>query len=117
MVDAQPNEKLNYSSSESGMGFRNLLRLAQPLDWNRCRLPKLALVRSLKLRPQPETYKMNSTNLSQRETSKVGKWRHFLQARHRSHDPMLVFNMLLFNFEPAWDRVFTPLKERENVWP
>jgi hypothetical protein len=60
---------------------------------------------------------MKSMDLSQRETSKRGKWRDFVQGRRRPHDPMLVFNMLLFNLEPAWDHVFSPLKQRENVWP
>ena len=98
------------------MGFLNLLRVAQPVDWNRGRLSKLALVRSLKLGTQLETYNMKSTNVSQRETCKRGKWRKFLQPRRRPHDPMLVFSMSLFNFEPAWNRVFSPLKQRENVW-
>jgi hypothetical protein len=58
---------------------------------------------------------MNSTNPSQREKSKRAKWRKVLQSR-RPHDSMLVFNMLLFNFEPAWNDVFSPIKQRENVW-
>jgi hypothetical protein len=118
MVDAraEPHEKLNYSNSESGVGFLNLLRLAQSVDWNRGRFCELAIVRSLKLRPQPERYNMHSTNLSQRETSKREKWRNFLQSRRRPHDPLLVFNMTLFNLEPAWNCVFNPSKQRESVW-
>jgi hypothetical protein len=60
---------------------------------------------------------MNSTNPSQRETSKRGKWRKFLQPRRHRHDPMLVLNLSLFNFEGGWNRTFNPTRERENVWP
>jgi hypothetical protein len=59
---------------------------------------------------------MNSTNPTERKTSNRRNWLKFLQPRSRAHDPMLVFNMLLFNFEPASTRVFNPLKQRENVW-
>jgi hypothetical protein len=59
---------------------------------------------------------MNSTKTSEKESSKRGKWCSFLQPRRCPHDPLLVFNMSLFNFEPAWDRVFSPLKQRENIW-
>jgi hypothetical protein len=59
---------------------------------------------------------MNSGKLTQREISNGRKWRKFLQPHRRPHDPMLVFNMSLFNSEPAWSRVFSPLKQRENVW-
>ena len=30
------------------------------------------------------------------------------------HDPMLVFNMSIFNVENGWDRIFNPLKAHEN---
>jgi hypothetical protein len=43
-------------------------------------------------------------------------WRQFLQPRRRAHDPMLVLNMSVINFEPASTRAFNPLKQRENVW-
>jgi hypothetical protein len=49
-------------------------------------------------------------------TKQQGKWHKLLQPRRRPHDPMLVFNMSLFNFEPGWNRVFSPLRQRENVW-
>ena len=59
---------------------------------------------------------MNSGKLTQRKISNGRKRQKFLQPRRRPHDPMLVFNMSLFNSEPAWNRVFSPLKQRENVW-
>jgi hypothetical protein len=60
---------------------------------------------------------MNSAELMQRRVSNPRKRRKFLQPRRRPHDPLLVFNMSLFNFEPAGNRVVSPLKQRENVWP
>jgi hypothetical protein len=59
---------------------------------------------------------MNSRNPTPRKRSNRRKWLKFLQPRRRAHDPMLVFNMSLFNFEPASTRAFNPLKARENVW-
>jgi hypothetical protein len=31
------------------------------------------------------------------------------------HDPMLVFNMSIFNFGGGWERILNPLKIRENA--
>jgi hypothetical protein len=59
---------------------------------------------------------MNSGELMQRKLSNVRKRRRFLQPRRQPHDPMLVFNMSLFNSEPTWNRLSSPLKQRENVW-
>jgi hypothetical protein len=53
-LKAEANEKINYSGGQSGMGFLNLLRLPEPVDWNPSRLPQLALVRSLNLMTQSE---------------------------------------------------------------
>jgi hypothetical protein len=44
---------------------------------------------------------------------KVRKW---FRPRHRSHDPMLVFSMSIFNSGSSWARIFSPICERENVW-
>ncbi len=30
------------------------------------------------------------------------------------HDPMLVFNMSIFNLNNGWDRTFNPLKAYQN---
>jgi hypothetical protein len=32
----------------------------------------------------------------------------------RTHDPMLVLNMSIFNFDDGWRRTFNPLKAHEN---
>jgi len=32
------------------------------------------------------------------------------------HDPMLVLNMSIFNFDGGWNRVVNPIPQRENVW-
>jgi hypothetical protein len=35
--------------------------------------------------------------------------------RRRMHDPLLVLNMSIFNFDNGWNRTFNPLKVHENV--
>jgi hypothetical protein len=41
------------------------------------------------------------------------KWRELFR-RRRGHDPMLVFNMSIFNSADGWNRIFNPLKVYEN---
>ncbi|MFN2542676.1 MAG: hypothetical protein ABR514_11005 [Chthoniobacterales bacterium] len=43
------------------------------------------------------------------------KWRELLGRRQPRHDPMLVFNMSIFNFEGGWNRAFNALNVRETV--
>jgi hypothetical protein len=57
--------------------------------------------------------KMKPTNLKQTNVAKPRKW---FQRRRRWHDPMLVLNMSIFNFDGGWNRVFNPIPQRENVW-
>jgi hypothetical protein len=42
-------------------------------------------------------------------------WRRIFQRRRRNHDPMLVFNMSIFNSSSGWREIFNLLKARENV--
>jgi hypothetical protein len=42
--------------------------------------------------------------------------RKWFRARRRWHDPMLVLSMSIFNSGRGWDRTFSPIPERENVW-
>jgi len=42
------------------------------------------------------------------------KLRYYFQNRRRQHDPMLVLNMSIFNFEGGWSRLFNPIKARET---
>jgi hypothetical protein len=42
------------------------------------------------------------------------KWREMFRRRRQMHDPMLVFNMSIFNFAGGWNRTFNPLKVHEN---
>jgi hypothetical protein len=44
-------------------------------------------------------------------------WRQILQRRQRIHDPMLVFNMSIFNSGGGWDRILNLLKAHENGAP
>jgi hypothetical protein len=41
------------------------------------------------------------------------KWSKIFR-RRRMNDPLLVFNMAIFNVDDGWSRVFNPLKIREN---
>ena len=34
--------------------------------------------------------------------------------RRRMNDPLLVFNMAIFNVDDGWSRIFNPIKAREN---
>jgi len=56
---------------------------------------------------------MTRTNLKQASVANPQKW---FQRRRRWHDPMLVLNMSIFNFDGGWNRIFNPLPQRENVW-
>jgi hypothetical protein len=42
-------------------------------------------------------------------------WREMFRHRRRMHDPMLVFNMSIFNFADGWSRTFNDRKIHENV--
>jgi len=42
------------------------------------------------------------------------KWREIFRRRWRMHDPLLVFNMAIFNFDDGWNRIFSQFKAHEN---
>jgi hypothetical protein len=42
-----------------------------------------------------------------RETSFKSRLRNFFRRRAHRHDPMLVFNMSIFNFTDGWRRTFS----------
>jgi hypothetical protein len=42
------------------------------------------------------------------------KWREIFQRRRRMRDPLLVFNMSIFNFDDGWNRIFSQFKIHEN---
>jgi hypothetical protein len=56
---------------------------------------------------------MKTTNLKQTSVAKPRKW---FQRRRRWHDSMLVLNMSIFNFDGGWNRIFSPIPQRENIW-
>ena len=59
-----------------------------------------------------KTSAMNHNNARKNKLSdKLGN---FFRRRRRQHDPMLVLNMSIFNFEGGWSRIFNPIKVREN---
>ena len=43
----------------------------------------------------------------------VDKWSKIFR-RRRMNDPLLVFNMAIFNVDDPWSRIFNPLKIHEN---
>jgi hypothetical protein len=40
----------------------------------------------------------------------------WFQRRRRRHDPWLVLNMSIFNFEPGRSEIFNPIRSHQNVW-
>jgi len=57
---------------------------------------------------------MNSkTKIDRDRRSVTVRWREIFR-RRQVHDPMLVFNMSIFNVDNGWDRTFNPLKAHEN---
>jgi hypothetical protein len=59
---------------------------------------------------------MNSkTKVGRDRRSVADAWRDVFRRRRRMHDPMLVFNMSIFNFGGGWERILNPLKIRENA--
>ena len=36
--------------------------------------------------------------------------------RRRSHDPWLVMNISIFNFEPGRIEIFNPVRSHQNIW-
>jgi hypothetical protein len=42
------------------------------------------------------------------------EWQEMFQRRRRMRDPLLVFNMSIFNFDDGWNRIFTQFKIHEN---
>ena len=52
-------------------------------------------------------------NVKPKNRKPARKW--FRARRHR-HDRMLVLNMSIFNSGSRWNRIFTPISQRENVW-
>ena len=56
---------------------------------------------------------MKTTNPKKTKITRSRRW--FRRSRCR-HDPMLVINMSIFNSDRGWNRIFNPLRQRENVW-
>ena len=56
---------------------------------------------------------MKTKDLKQSNASTSQKWFH---RRRRRHDPMLVFNMSVFNSAKVRECIFNSLLQRENIW-
>ena len=55
---------------------------------------------------------MSYNNLKQNKLT--DKLRKYLRKHRRQHDPLLAFNMSIFNFEGGWSDILNPTKVREN---
>jgi hypothetical protein len=54
-----------------------------------------------------------SQSLQRRAKTEANKWSKIFR-RRRMNDPLLVFNMAIFNVDDGWSRVFDPMKIHEN---
>jgi len=59
--------------------------------------------------------KLINAKLKPARASSAYSWRTIFRHRPRTHDPMLVFNMSIFNSGSSWQEIFSPLKARETV--
>jgi hypothetical protein len=57
--------------------------------------------------------KMKTKDLKRSNASRSQKWFH---RPGRRHDPMLVFNLSVFNSVTVRESIFDSLRHRENVW-
>jgi hypothetical protein len=57
---------------------------------------------------------MKRINLSQANSVTSRKW---FRQRRRPNDPMLVFNLSIFNSGRSWEHLLGVIPPRENVWP
>ena len=72
--------------------------------------PARAVCSSAMNKSKEETMKYHNV----KQKALTHKRRHYFQNRRRQHDPMLVLNMSIFNFEGGWSRIFNPIKARET---
>ncbi len=49
------------------------------------------------------------------KTKTVRNWRRIFRRPQRVHDPLLVFNMAMFNFAGDWNRIFNQARSHPNV--
>ena len=59
-------------------------------------------------------HRQRETRTKAPQRSFAAEWRETFRRRRRRHDPMLVLNMAIFNFDDGWNRTFNPLKVHEN---
>jgi hypothetical protein len=56
---------------------------------------------------------MNLTKKIQRQNL-THRWREIFSRRRQMHDPMLVLNMSIFNFDGGWNRTFNLTQNSHN---
>ena len=90
------------------MGLLDLVRIAQSHD--RCLVGSFRGIplSSLKLDAKMKTKDLKQSNAS-------GSQKRFHRPRRR-HDPMLVFNLSVFNSAKVRECIFDSFPQRENVW-
>ena len=61
-----------------------------------------------------ETELLQGLNQPARTAGITADKRSQILRRRRMNDPLLVFNMAIFNVDDGWSRIFNPLKIHEN---
>jgi hypothetical protein len=95
-------------NSIAAWGFSTWFALLSPGD--RC---LVGCFRDIPLSSLKRDAKMKTKDLKQSNASRSQKWFH---RPRRRHDPMLVFNMSVFNSAKVRDSIFDSLPLRENAW-
>jgi hypothetical protein len=90
------------------MGLLNLVCITQSGD--RC---LVGCFRSIPPSSIKGDAKMKTKDLKQSNASRSQKWFH---RPRRRHDPMLVFNMSVFNSAKVRESIFDSLRQGQNVW-
>ena len=104
---AEPAPSYERLRVHSRITILPLVSNAQPIGWDPDWFARSLCLFSLK------GNEMKTSRLKKTSTGKSLKW---FQRRPRAHDPMLVFNMSIFNGRHGWERAFNPIASRENVW-
>ena len=89
-----------------------MVRGFEPVDRSANRVPRARPVLSMNTVREnelPERLKQPGGTVGMA----ADKWSKIFR-RRRMNDPLLVFNMAIFNVDDGWSRIFNPLKIHEN---
>ena len=63
-----------------------------------------------------KSFGLNRSPLASARPAVAAYQKRWFQRRRRRHDPWLVLNMSIFNFEPGRSEIFNPIRSHQNVW-